>query len=787
MGFNRTKYEAKQNKRELKRSYTSFMKMTIIVVGRKKECITRKKNKKQKRYLLDSLKNLHQKFLNTSLVKIGYDSFCKLRPFCVVVPKLTDRERCPNIQISVIEDVDIEKVNRMIKEHEKEQKAFKGTLLVHQVLGHIYNPNKLVLKSLSCFCDNVDCNDYNLGTITYQTNTQRLQVSDIYTDSEDDMPLASVSHIAQEKSKTSYGSGDYVLVKLIMGRKEYRYAAICSKYDDDEGELTVTFLKVCNEDGTEFKINDNDIADVPYEDVIEKLPIPNLIVKRGKVFYKFKTPTSLPSDNSEERLSEDKHKTEFDALEDSSNRRVTITATPLEPDKSSAWDKSPDEDSKSNNQQEIDQEFDRFTKDRLEKSSNVSILKKPTPVPLEPNILILNVPKNNLTTLKEDEEKQEDLRSILSNTASSITQFCQQNFLRDLSPEETDVDIDDDKQKINNAFLEEITKDKGNAKDDTIKEPLRDPLFNIPITETKDYIHNKENIIIDKNIETAKDRNVREDSPLPNLNFDEISRKPKILPRSKSGLDPNEVKKCMMVENKPFLRDRSASIGTLNLKTPIAQVIGEQNRTMLFQVGRSELRLISPDRKQILLHRAFKDVASCVLGKDNRDHFGFVCRETAGSSESYACYVFKCESDSIATEVINVSGGFSEAKNQKVPVVEPYCYSKFILWPTYQHKNGPACGARHHTLAEYGREVAASAVPFRLVSESFGGRLPPILLPSTRSPSIRYSIPFQVAGNAPMISPGLRMFVSGGDHLLSDSSPAHLPPRLRFKKKGHVK
>ncbi|GBP89159.1 hypothetical protein EVAR_70201_1 [Eumeta japonica] len=82
-------------------------------------------------------------------------------------------------------------------------------------------------------------------------------------------------------------------VKLIMGRKEYRYAAICSKYDDDEGELTVTFLKVCNEDGTEFKINDNDIADVPYEDVIEKLPIPNLIVKRGTVFYKFKTPVSV--------------------------------------------------------------------------------------------------------------------------------------------------------------------------------------------------------------------------------------------------------------------------------------------------------------------------------------------------------------------------------------------------------------------------------------------------------------------------------------------------------------
>ncbi|CAH2018325.1 unnamed protein product [Acanthoscelides obtectus] len=102
------------------------------------------------------------------------------------------------------------------------------------------------------------------------------------------MPLASMSHIAQEKSKTSYGGGDYVLVKLIMRGKEYRYAAVCSKYDDEDGELTVTFLKVCNKDGTEFKINDNDIADVPYKDVIEKLPVPNIIVKRNTVLHKFK-------------------------------------------------------------------------------------------------------------------------------------------------------------------------------------------------------------------------------------------------------------------------------------------------------------------------------------------------------------------------------------------------------------------------------------------------------------------------------------------------------------------
>lgn len=38
----------------------------------------------------------------------------------------------------------------------------------------------------------------------------------------------------------------------------------------------------------------------------------------------------------------------------------------------------------------------------------------------------------------------------------------------------------------------------------------------------------------------------------------------------------------------------------------------EQNRTMVFHVGRSDLRLVSPDRKQILLHKQLKDVINCV-------------------------------------------------------------------------------------------------------------------------------------------------------------------------------
>ncbi|XP_050513116.1 uncharacterized protein LOC126888787 [Diabrotica virgifera virgifera] len=60
----------------------------------KKECITYKKVKKQKRYLNYSLKSLHQKYLKEKGCKISYTTFCRLRPFWVVVPRLGSQDTC---------------------------------------------------------------------------------------------------------------------------------------------------------------------------------------------------------------------------------------------------------------------------------------------------------------------------------------------------------------------------------------------------------------------------------------------------------------------------------------------------------------------------------------------------------------------------------------------------------------------------------------------------------------------------------------------------------------------
>ncbi|RZF37984.1 hypothetical protein LSTR_LSTR016401 [Laodelphax striatellus] len=62
----------------------------------KKETITRKKVKMQKRLLTDSLQNLHKKFTATyqNHNDMSYSKFCKLRPFWITIPDCKNRDTC---------------------------------------------------------------------------------------------------------------------------------------------------------------------------------------------------------------------------------------------------------------------------------------------------------------------------------------------------------------------------------------------------------------------------------------------------------------------------------------------------------------------------------------------------------------------------------------------------------------------------------------------------------------------------------------------------------------------
>lgn len=59
------------------------------------DTVTRKQDKRQKRYLNDPLKNLLEDFCaEQPQLKMSYSTFCKFRTFWIVFPKVSDRNSC---------------------------------------------------------------------------------------------------------------------------------------------------------------------------------------------------------------------------------------------------------------------------------------------------------------------------------------------------------------------------------------------------------------------------------------------------------------------------------------------------------------------------------------------------------------------------------------------------------------------------------------------------------------------------------------------------------------------
>uniref|UniRef100_A0A673SNX0 TBC1 domain family member 1 n=1 Tax=Suricata suricatta TaxID=37032 RepID=A0A673SNX0_SURSU len=79
----------------------------------------------------------------------------------------------------------------------------------------------------------------------------------------------------------------------------------------------------------------------------------------------------------------------------------------------------------------------------------------------------------------------------------------------------------------------------------------------------------------------------------------------------------------------------------------------EENRTMLFTIGQSEVYLISPDTKKVALEKNFKEISFCSQGIRHVDHFGFICREASGGGGfHFVCYVFQCTNEALVDEIM---------------------------------------------------------------------------------------------------------------------------------------
>lgn len=106
---------------------------------------------------------------------------------------------------------------------------------------------------------------------------------------------------------------------------------------------------------------------------------------------------------------------------------------------------------------------------------------------------------------------------------------------------------------------------------------------------------------------------------------------------------------------------------------------------MVLLVGKEDIRLISPDRKQVLLFKDMRDVASVAQGHKSSDHFGVIIRDTRGEQPSgYIGYVFKCQSETVADDILTaISQSFianSESKKGRAKSQVFSCEHCPMLW-----------------------------------------------------------------------------------------------------------
>ncbi|XP_014887863.1 TBC1 domain family member 1 isoform X3 [Poecilia latipinna] len=133
----------------------------------------------------------------------------------------------------------------------------------------------------------------------------------------------------------------------------------------------------------------------------------------------------------------------------------------------------------------------------------------------------------------------------------------------------------------------------------------------------------------------------KRDSSFPNLHLDE------------NGL-------CPEISN-------NNTTDSITCSTTVQPTSLQENRTMLFTVGKSQIFLVSPDTKKVAIEKSFREISFCSQGIRHVDHFGFICRETAeGGSCHFVCYVFQCTDESLVDEImLTLKQAFSVAALQQ--------------------------------------------------------------------------------------------------------------------------
>lgn len=134
---------------------------------------------------------------------------------------------------------------------------------------------------------NSDSDDEPLAVLQSKQSTQKPACSlntdtsfSNITKNNENQPKPSTS------GKKTLHNGDFVLVKLMHKDTEYRCIAMCTGVEDED-KVQVVFCKICDDSGKNFRIHENDISFISWEQIIRELTAPNLKMKGQRIFYSF--------------------------------------------------------------------------------------------------------------------------------------------------------------------------------------------------------------------------------------------------------------------------------------------------------------------------------------------------------------------------------------------------------------------------------------------------------------------------------------------------------------------
>ncbi|XP_062991937.1 TBC1 domain family member 1 [Elgaria multicarinata webbii] len=143
---------------------------------------------------------------------------------------------------------------------------------------------------------------------------------------------------------------------------------------------------------------------------------------------------------------------------------------------------------------------------------------------------------------------------------------------------------------------------------------------------------------------------------------EEQEKRPMRKSYSQPGLRSFSFKKDLQTGNlrsNSFARSFDDDVVSLNLKSRFIHGQNVQptdiagNRIMLFTIGQSEVYIISPDTKRVVIEKSFKEISFCSQGIRHVDHFGFICREASENRGfHFVCYVFQCTDEALVDEIM---------------------------------------------------------------------------------------------------------------------------------------